>query len=87
MKKNNFVQDSVNEKVVEKDYSELMGKSFMSYAMSIIVARALPDIRDGLKPVQRRVLHTMDKMRVYHNGPYKKSARIVGDTMGKYHPH
>lgn len=87
MKKDNFVQNSVNEKVVEKDYSELMGKSFMSYAMSIIVARALPDIRDGLKPVQRRVLHTMDKMRVYHNGPYKKSARIVGDTMGKYHPH
>ncbi|HEU0146356.1 MAG TPA: DNA gyrase subunit A, partial [Bradyrhizobium sp.] len=64
-----------------------MKRSYLDYAMSVIVSRALPDVRDGLKPVHRRILYTM-----YENGftpdkPYKKSARIVGDTMGKYHPH
>ncbi|WP_417297941.1 DNA gyrase subunit A, partial [Eisenbergiella porci] len=64
-----------------------MQKSFIDYAMSVIVARALPDIRDGLKPVQRRVLYDMHELGIRYDRPYRKSARIVGDTMGKYHPH
>src|SRR5256884_7897908 len=66
---------------------EEMRKSYLDYAMSVIVGRALPDIRDGLKPVHRRVLYTMSMIGVAWNRPYKKSARIVGDCMGKYHPH
>src|SRR3990172_4616109 len=66
---------------------EEMRKSYLDYAMSVIVGRALPDIRDGLKPVHRRVLYTMNVIGVSWNRPYKKSARIVGDCMGKYHPH
>src|SRR6266545_1569326 len=66
---------------------EEMRKSYLDYAMSVIVGRALPDIRDGLKPVHRRVLYTMNMIGVAWNRPYKKSARIVGDCMGKYHPH
>ena len=66
---------------------EEMRKSYLDYAMSVIVGRALPDIRDGLKPVHRRVLYTMHSIGVAWNRPYKKSARIVGDCMGKYHPH
>ncbi len=66
---------------------EEMRKSYLDYAMSVIVGRALPDIRDGLKPVHRRVLYTMSVIGVAWNRPYKKSARIVGDCMGKYHPH
>src|SRR5207249_9097273 len=66
---------------------EEMRKSYLDYAMSVIVGRALPDIRDGLKPVHRRVLYTMQSIGVAWNRPYKKSARIVGDCMGKYHPH
>ncbi|MBQ1193207.1 MAG: DNA topoisomerase, partial [Lachnospiraceae bacterium] len=68
-------------------YSEVMQKSYIDYAMSVICARALPDIRDGLKPVQRRVLFAMDELGLNHDKPHRKSARIVGDTMGKYHPH
>jgi len=64
-----------------------MKGSYLDYAMSVIVSRALPDVRDGLKPVQRRVLYAMDGLGLRHNSPYKKSARIVGETMGKYHPH
>ncbi|MFW5913799.1 MAG: DNA gyrase subunit A, partial [Bacillota bacterium] len=64
-----------------------MKTSFMSYAMSVIVSRALPDVRDGLKPVHRRILYGMEGLGVYPNSSYKKSARIVGDVMGKYHPH
>jgi len=67
--------------------SNCMKDSFLSYAMSVIVARALPDVRDGLKPVQRRILYTMGDLGVYSDKPHKKSARIVGDVMGKYHPH
>ena len=62
-------------------------RSFLNYAMSVIVDRALPDARDGLKPVQRRILYGMDELKVYYNVAHKKSARIVGDVMGKYHPH
>ena len=74
-------------KVIKSEYSEVMSKSFVDYAMSVITARALPDVRDGLKPVQRRVLYDMHELGIRHDKPYRKSARIVGDTMGKYHPH
>jgi DNA gyrase subunit A len=66
---------------------EEMKRSYLEYAMSVIVGRALPDIRDGLKPVHRRVLFAMEQLKNYHNRPYKKSARVVGDVIGKYHPH
>jgi len=77
----------LEEKIIKTEYSEVMQKSFIDYAMSVIVARALPDIRDGLKPVQRRVLYDMHELGIRYDRPYRKSARIVGDTMGKYHPH
>jgi DNA gyrase subunit A len=64
-----------------------MKKSYLEYSMSVIVGRALPDIRDGLKPVHRRVLYSMHEMKNYYNRPFKKSARVVGDVIGKYHPH
>ena len=73
--------------VIQTEYAEIMQKSYIDYAMSVIVARALPDVRDGLKPVQRRTLYDMHELGIRHNGAYRKSARIVGDTMGKYHPH
>ena len=69
------------------DIEEEMKKSYLDYAMSVIVSRALPDVRDGLKPVQRRILYAMDGLGMHHNSPYKKSARIVGEVLGKYHPH
>ncbi|HAF94526.1 MAG: DNA gyrase subunit A [Elusimicrobia bacterium GWC2_51_8] len=73
--------------IVDRDISEEMKSSYIEYSMSVIVGRALPDVRDGLKPVHRRVLYTMEDMGLQHNKPFKKSARIVGDVMGKYHPH
>ncbi len=76
-----------NDRVIKTEYSEEMQKSFIDYAMSVIVARALPDVRDGLKPVQRRTLYDMFELGVRYDKPFLKSARIVGDTMGKYHPH
>ena len=75
------------EQIIRTDYSELMQKSYIDYAMSVIVARALPDVRDGLKPVQRRTLYDMHELGIRYDKPYRKCARIVGDTMGKYHPH
>lgn len=77
----------MEEKIIKTEYSEVMQKSFIDYAMSVIVARALPDVRDGLKPVQRRTLYDMHELGIRYDRPYRKSARIVGDTMGKYHPH
>lgn len=77
----------MSESIIKTEYSELMEKSYIDYAMSVIVARALPDVRDGLKPVQRRVLYDMHELGLKYDKPYRKSARIVGDTMGKYHPH
>ena len=74
-------------RIIKTEYSEEMRKSFIDYAMSVIIARALPDIRDGLKPVQRRTLYDMYELGIRYDRPYRKSARIVGDTMGKYHPH
>jgi DNA gyrase subunit A len=76
-----------NEKVTPVYIEEEMKDSYINYAMSVIVGRALPDVRDGLKPVHRRILYAMKELGVEHNKPYKKSARIVGDCMGKYHPH
>ena len=77
----------MNDSIIKTEYSEIMQKSYIDYAMSVIVARALPDVRDGLKPVQRRVLYDMHELGIKYDKPYRKSARIVGDTMGKYHPH
>ena len=73
--------------IIQTEYSELMQKSYIDYAMSVIISRALPDVRDGLKPVQRRTLYDMYELGIRYDKPYRKSARIVGDTMGKYHPH
>ncbi|MCX8096415.1 MAG: DNA gyrase subunit A [Spirochaetes bacterium] len=75
------------ERIIETVLEEEVKKSYLTYAMSVIVSRALPDVRDGLKPVQRRILYTMEELGVRSNTPYKKCARIVGDTLGKYHPH
>ena len=75
------------EQIIHTEYSELMQKSYIDYAMSVIVSRALPDVRDGLKPVQRRTLYDMYELGIRYDKPYRKCARIVGDTMGKYHPH
>ena len=77
----------MEDRIIKTEYSELMQKSFIDYAMSVIVARALPDVRDGLKPVQRRTLYDMHELGTRYDKPYRKCARIVGDTMGKYHPH
>ena len=77
----------MEEKIIKTEYAEIMQKSFIDYAMSVIIARALPDARDGLKPVQRRTLYDMHELGIRYDRPYRKSARIVGDTMGKYHPH
>ena len=73
--------------IIRTEYSDLMKKSYIDYAMSVIIARALPDVRDGLKPVQRRTLYDMYELGIHYDKPYRKCARIVGDTMGKYHPH
>lgn len=81
------LDDRKFESVEQLDVNSKMKKSFLNYAMSVIVARALPDARDGLKPVQRRILYGMNELKVYANVQHKKSARIVGDVMGKYHPH
>lgn len=78
---------SQQDRLINVNIEEEMKNSFMDYAMSVIVSRALPDARDGLKPVHRRILYTMQRLRNYYNQPYVKSARVVGDTMGKLHPH
>ena len=77
----------MEENIIKTEYSDVMEKSYIDYAMSVIIARALPDVRDGLKPVQRRTLYDMHELGIRYDKPYRKSARIVGDTMGKYHPH
>jgi DNA gyrase subunit A len=80
-------QGDLLDRVSPRPIEDEMRTSYIDYAMSVIVGRALPDVRDGLKPVHRRILYTMDEMGLAHNKPYKKSARIVGDVLGKYHPH
>ncbi len=77
----------MSERIIKSEFSDLMQKSYIDYAMSVICQRALPDVRDGLKPVQRRVLYAMQELGLRPDRPHRKSARIVGDTMGKYHPH
>ncbi|MGI6072156.1 MAG: DNA gyrase/topoisomerase IV subunit A [Lachnospiraceae bacterium] len=77
----------MSEEIIKSEYSDVMQKSYIDYAMSVICARAVPDVRDGLKPVQRRVLYAMSELGLRADRPHRKSARIVGDTMGKYHPH
>ena len=76
-----------NTKVIKIDATEEVKKSFISYAMAVNVSRAIPDVRDGLKPVHRRILFAMNELGLTHDKPYRKSARIVGDVLGKYHPH
>ncbi|MCI8668737.1 MAG: DNA topoisomerase [Lachnospiraceae bacterium] len=78
---------TAEDSIISTEYSELMQKSYIDYAMSVICQRAVPDVRDGLKPVQRRVLYAMNQLGLNYDKPHRKSARIVGDTMGKFHPH
>lgn len=77
----------MSEQIVSTEYSDVMQKSYIDYSMSVITSRAVPDVRDGLKPVQRRVLYAMQQLGLTYDKPHRKSARIVGDAMGKYHPH
>ncbi|MBO4788766.1 MAG: DNA gyrase subunit A, partial [Lachnospiraceae bacterium] len=81
------MDEHIFDKVDDVDLKKIMEKSFVEYAMSVIASRALPDVRDGLKPVQRRILHAMNELNNGPDKPHRKCARIVGDTMGKYHPH
>lgn len=83
----NQINQFVDQKIIKEDIEQIMGDRFSRYSKYIIQERALPDVRDGLKPVQRRILYGMSQMNLFSNKPYKKSARIVGDVMGKYHPH
>ena len=73
-------------KLQQTEITTEMKKAYLDYAMSVIVSRALPDVRDGLKPVHRRILYAMDEMGIHHTTKYSKSAKIVGEVMGKYHP-
>ncbi len=86
MRKEDNMQNN-EDKIINSEYADVMQQNYIDYAMSVIVARALPDVRDGLKPVQRRVLYDMGELGTKSTLPYRKCARIVGDTMGKYHPH
>ena len=76
-----------NNKILPIEIASEMKKSYIDYAMSVIVGRALPDVRDGLKPVHRRILYSMNELNLTPDKPYRKSARIVGDVLAKYHPH
>ncbi len=85
----NIKPEETNDKsrIIPVNIEEQMKTAYIDYSMSVIVGRALPDVRDGLKPVHRRVLHAMNELGLRHNRPHKKSARIVGEVLGKYHPH
>ncbi len=80
-------EEQINERILDREIDTEMKESYLNYSMSVIVGRALPDVRDGLKPVHRRILYAMNGMSMFHNKPFKKSARIVGEVLGKYHPH
>src|SRR5438132_2174704 len=84
---NTPIETNDNDRVIQVNIEEQMKTAYIDYSMSVIVGRALPDARDGFKPVHRRVLYGMNELANYSNRPYKKSARIVGEVMGKYHPH
>jgi len=79
--------DINRQRVIDVTIEDEMKSSYLDYAMSVIISRALPDVRDGLKPVHRRILYAMKELGLYHNKPFKKSATVVGDVLGKYHPH
>lgn len=79
--------NSFKENIQETEVSEVIGPKYLDYAMSVIVERALPDSRDGLKPVHRRIMHAMNELGLTNEKPFKKSARVVGEVLGKYHPH
>ena len=81
------MEKNIGESIVDINIDKEMREAYLQYSMSVIVGRALPDVRDGLKPVHRRILYAMNELSNYHNKPYKKSARVVGDVIGKYHPH
>ncbi|MDD6040789.1 MAG: DNA gyrase subunit A [Clostridia bacterium] len=81
------MDSTINDKLIPIDLEQEMKKSFISYAMAVIINRALPDVRDGLKPVHRRILYAMNELSMTPDKPYRKSARLVGDVLGKYHPH
>ena len=89
MEENSVTPDSTNDfnRIIPINIEEQMKTAYIDYSMSVIVGRALPDVRDGLKPVHRRILHAMNELGIHYNKPYKKSARIVGEVLGKYHPH
>jgi DNA gyrase subunit A len=88
MEENLLPQETADtNRIIPVNIEEQMKTAYIDYSMSVIVGRALPDVRDGLKPVHRRILHAMNDMGMYHNRPFKKSARIVGEVLGKYHPH
>ena len=78
---------SIQDKLIPVNLEQEMKKSFISYAMAVIIDRALPDVRDGLKPVHRRILYDMAELGMTPDKPYRKSARVVGDVLGKFHPH
>ncbi|HIH47539.1 TPA: DNA gyrase subunit A, partial [Candidatus Woesearchaeota archaeon] len=80
-------EDSNDSRIIPRVIEEEMKKAYLDYAMSVIVGRALPDVKDGLKPVHRRILFGMNEQGMTSGKPYKKSARVVGDVLGKYHPH
>ena len=80
------MKEKSEDQIIRTEYSEVMQKSYIDYAMSVIISRALPDVRDGLKPVQRRTLYDMYELGIQYDKPFRKCARIVGETMGKYHP-
>ena len=86
-KKNDMPTEPIHEDIIQADFCDEMSQSFVDYSVSVITDRALPDVRDGLKPVHRRILYAMHTMGIHNSGPHKKVARIVGDTMGRYHPH
>ncbi|MBQ8806364.1 MAG: hypothetical protein IJZ68_07925 [Bacteroidaceae bacterium] len=86
-KKNDMPAQPIQEDIIQADFCDEMSQSFVDYSVSVITDRALPDVRDGLKPVHRRILYAMHTMGIHNSGPHKKVARIVGDTMGKFHPH
>src|SRR6201990_992077 len=88
MEENQLPQETAdNDRVIQVNIEEQMKTAYIDYSMSVIVGRALPDVRDGFKPVHRRVLHAMNELGIHFNKPYKKSARIVGEVLGKFHPH
>ena len=81
------LETSDSNRIIPVNIEEQMKTAYIDYSMSVIVGRALPDVRDGLKPVHRRILYAMNELGIHYNRPYKKSARIVGEVLGKYHPH